>query len=102
MKDFEISFKIKLSHSQIERLIFYFRKYENLIYHKNFFFLQLSEFYKGISKTIFNQRKKILIKIYLIPLREILNFSEHHEKIDIEFILFSINNLSLSYGRKFT
>jgi len=100
MQHVEISFKVKLTHCQIERLIFYFRKYENLIYHKNFFFLQLSEFYKGISKTVFNQRKKILVKIYLIPLREIFFFSELHEKNDIELILFSINNLTLSYGRK--
>jgi uncharacterized UPF0160 family protein len=70
------------------------------MYHKNFFFLQLSEFYKGVSKTIFNQRKKILVKIYLIPLREIINYLENHEKNDIEFILFSINNLFLLYGRK--
>lgn len=100
MQHIEITFKVKLSHCQIERLIYYFRKYENLMYHKNFFFLQLSEFYKGISKTIFNQRKKILVKIYLIPLREMINYLEHHEKNDIEFILFSINNLFLLYGRK--
>jgi hypothetical protein len=60
----------------------------------------MSEFYKGISKTIFNQRKKILVKIYLIPLREMINYLEYHEKNDIELILFSINNLILSYGRK--